>query len=151
MENKDIDEIFEGLFSVLPVFRKKVHRISDEILRGKEISRAHFHIMKSLRREGPLTMTDLGRLLSVSKPNITILVDKLVKFNLVTRKFDENDRRLTYIELTEYGNEYLDKYLESMKVALSENMQKFNKEDLALFKETINNMKVLIDRMIEEE
>lgn len=151
MENKDIDEILEGMFTVLPVFRKRVLKISEDILRDQEISRPHFQIMKNLRSYGPCTMTDLGKLLSVSKPNITTLVDKLVELNIVYRKFDDSDRRIINIVLTEQGRDYFEKLLETLKAALSKSMKKFTKDDLALFKETINNMKTLISRMIEEE
>ncbi|TGE38770.1 MarR family transcriptional regulator [Desulfosporosinus fructosivorans] len=151
MENKDIDEILEGMFTVLPVFCKRVLKISDDILRDQEISRPHFQIMKNLRSYGPCSMSDLGRLLSVSKPNVTTLVDKLVELNIVRRKFDDVDRRIVNIELTEQGRDYFEKLLETLKVALSKSMKKFTKDDLALFKETINNMKTLISRMIEEE
>lgn len=151
MENKDIDEILEGMFSVLPVFRKRVLRISDDILKDQEISRPHFQIMKNLRTEGPCSMTELGKLLSVSKPNVTTLVDKLVELNIVKRKFDDSDRRIINIELTEQGCDYFEDLKETLKAALSKSMKKFTKDDLALFKETINNMKVLISRMIEEE
>ncbi|MHB8072730.1 MarR family winged helix-turn-helix transcriptional regulator [Desulfosporosinus fructosivorans] len=151
MENKDIDEILEGMFTVLPVFRKRVLKISEDILRDQEISRPHFQIMKNLRSYGLCSMSDLGRLLSVSKPNVTTLVDKLVELNIVRRKFDDVDRRIINIELTEQGRDYFEKLLETLKVALSKSMKKFTKDDLALFKETINNMKALISRMIEEE
>ena len=151
MENKEIDEILEGMFTVLPIFRKKVQRIGEDFLKDKEISRAHAQIMKILRQNGPCTMTDLGKILSVSKPNITKLVDKLIELNLVKRKSDDSDRRLTYIELTQQGHDYLEKLMESMKASLSKKMQKFTEDDRALFKETINNMKKLISRMIEEE
>lgn len=151
MKNEDKDEILEGMFSVIPVLRKKVLRLSDVILKDQEISRPHFQIMKNLRTEGPCTMTELGKLLSVSKPNVTTLVDKLVELSIVQRKFDDNDRRITYIELTEQGRDYFDKLKESLKAAISNTMQKFSKEDLALFKETIHNLKALIGKMIEEE
>jgi len=151
MEQRDIDEIIDGLFSVLPVFRKKVQRIGDEILKDQEISRAHFQIMKQLRRSGPCTMTELGKMLSVSKPNITKLVDKLFELDFIKRKSDDNDRRLTYIALTEQGQDYAEKILGIMKATLSNNMQKFTEDDLTLFKDTMNNMKTLIHRMTEEE
>ena len=149
--NKDMDEILEGLFSVLPVFRKKVHKLSDKILKDQEISRPHVQIMKNLRLNGPCSMTELGKMLSVSKPNVTILVNKLVELNIVTRNYIENDRRVTYIELTAQGEDYFIKIVEATKNALSKSMRKFNEDDLNLFKETLNNMKILIRRMNEEE
>ena len=151
MKKKDLDEIFEGVFSIFPTFRKRIQSIGDNILKDEEISRGHVHLMKSLSGHGACTMTELGKMLSVSKPNITTLVDKLVELDMVERKFDENDRRIVLIELTEQGNDFFEKILEAMKIALSKNMQKFTEVDLDLFKGTINNMKIIISKMNEEE
>jgi len=151
MGNQDIDEILEGIFTVLPVFRKKVLKLSDDILRDQEISRPHFQIMKNLRTGGPCSMTELGKMLSVSKPNITTLVDKLVELKIVQRKFDEMDRRIINIDLTLHGRAYFERLLDTLKVALGKTMKKFTNDDLNLFKETMNNMQILISRMIEEE
>ena len=151
MENKDIDEIFDGMFSVIPTFRKKIYKIGNDLLANKEISMAHVKLILMLKNEGACKMTDLGKLLQVSKPNITALVDKLVELDMVKRTFDENDRRVIHIELTDKGYDFLEKHFEAMKAALSRNMQKFSTEDLTLLKEAINNMRTLINKMNEEE
>lgn len=149
MENREIDEIFTGLFTVFPLFRKKISKIGDDILLNQEISRAHVSLMENIRRNGPSTMTDLGKMQSVSKPNITILVDKLVKLEMVKRVFDENDRRVIYIELTDKGLEFLERLMESMKVDFGISLKNFSNEEIELFKETIKNMKVLFEKMEE--
>ena len=105
--------------------------------------------MRFLKIEGACTMTDLGKMLYVSKPNITILVNKLVEFNMVKRMFDENDRRIIYIELTDIGCTSLEKHTESMKAAFYKSMQKFNIDDLALLKVTLDNMKMLVEKIEE--
>lgn len=147
MDNKDLDEIFTGLLTVFPLFRKKISRIGDEILINKEISRGHVNLLEILREKGPCTMTELGRVLSVSKPNITTLVDKLVGLEMVKRTFDENDRRLIYIELTDSGRDFLSELMETMKVNFGESLLKFTDDELVLFKETLINMKRLIEIM----
>jgi DNA-binding MarR family transcriptional regulator len=142
-----LDEIFDSLYSVYPVFRRKLKKIGDAILEDMEISMAHVKLMDSLRKEGACSMTDLGNMLSVSKPNITTLVDKLVELNLTKRSFDKNDRRVSLIELTDHGNDFLQKLTESAKVTLRSRLQKFSEDDLALFRETLNNMELLIHKM----
>src|SRR5659263_1506 len=103
MGNKYIDEIFDELIWVFPIFSKKIFKISDNTIRNKGIARAHVDLMRFLKSEGACTMTDLGRMLYVSKPNITVLVNKLVEFNMVKRMLDENDRRIIHMELTDIG------------------------------------------------
>jgi len=147
MDNNDLDEIFTGLLTVFPLFRKKISKIGDDILINKEISRAHVNLMEILREKGSCTMTELGRLLIVSKPNITTLVDKLVGLEMVRRSFDENDRRLIYIELTDNGRDFLGELRETMKANFGKSLLKFTDDELVLFKETINNMKKLIEIM----
>lgn len=149
MENKDIDEVFAGLLTVFPLFRKRINKIGDEILLSKGISRTHVNLLEIVKKNGPTTMTDLGKLLNVSKPNITILVDKLVKLELVKRIYDEKDRRVIFIELTGNGHDFLEKLRESMKTAFGKSVEKFSQDDLKLFKETINNLKILVDKMEE--
>lgn len=149
MDNNDLDEIFTGLLTVFPLFRKKISKIGDDILINKEISRAHVNLMEILREKGSCTMTELGRLLIVSKPNITTLVDKLVGLEMVRRSFDENDRRLIYIELTDNGRDFLSELREMMKGNFGKSLLKFTDDELVLFKETINNMKRLIEIMEE--
>lgn len=149
MNNKNMNEILEGILSVFPVFNKKIRKIGEDILKDEEISRAHVHLIESLRRNGACSMTQLGKMLSISKPNVTTLVDKLVELEMVKRKFDENDRRITLIELSEEGHNFFNTLLQTMKIALSKNMQKFTEDDLDLFKETIKNMKLLVSKMNE--
>lgn len=147
MQDKDIDEIFTKLISVFPTFTKKIVKIGDSAIRSKKIARVHVHLMRFLKIEGPCTMTDLGKMLYVSKPNITVLVNKLVELNMVKRIFDENDRRIIYIELTDIGLVSLEKNTEAMKAAFYKGMQKFNIDDVALFKETLNNMKMFVEKV----
>lgn len=147
MENQYIDEIFTELVSVFPVFTKKFLEISYNTIRNKRISRVHVNLMRFLKIEGACTMTDLGKMLYVSKPNITVLVNKLVKFNMVKRMFDENDRRIIHIELTDIGRASLEKYTKAMKINFHKNMQKFTIEDLKLLNETLKNMKILSEKI----
>lgn len=149
MVDKYIDDIFAELISVFPVFTKKFLELSENIIRNKGITRAHVKLMYFLKIEGACTMTDLGKKLYVSKPNITVLVNKLVYFNMVKRMFDENDRRIIYIELTAIGHISLEKHTEAMKAVFYKRMQKFNIDDLAMLKETLNNMKILVEKMEE--
>lgn len=149
MDNKYIDEIFAELILVSPVFAKKFLEISDDTIKNTGISGAHVKLMRFLKIEGACTMTELGKRLYVSKPNITVLVNKLVEFNMVKRLFDENDRRIIYIELTDIGNSSLEKHTQAMKAAFYKSMQKFNIDDLTLLKDTLSNMKMLVEKMEE--
>ena len=52
-----------------------------------------------------LTVSQLGRLLSVGNPTASTLVQQLVERGLVTRTENESDRRQTLVRLSEWGVE----------------------------------------------
>ncbi|MBU3182185.1 MarR family winged helix-turn-helix transcriptional regulator [Clostridium psychrophilum] len=149
MKNKDIDEVFTGLLLNFPIFTKKLLRISSVVSSNKEITRAHVSLMRFLKIEGLCKMSNLAKILYVSKPNVTVLVEKLVEFNMVKRKSDEKDRRVIYIELTDIGCNFLQKRTETMKAAFCKSIQKFSTDDLILLNKTLNNMKKLVGKMDE--
>ncbi|MCB2360919.1 hypothetical protein [Clostridium estertheticum] len=68
---------------------------------------------------------------------------------MVKRISDENDRRVIYLELTKSGDDFLQERTENMKATFCKSMQKFNIDDLTLLKETLNNMKILVEKMDE--
>ncbi|MBU3156523.1 MarR family transcriptional regulator [Clostridium estertheticum] len=149
MKDKDIDEVFNGLLLKFPILTKKLLNISSVVTSNKEITRAHVSLMRFLKIEELCKMSDLAKILYVSKPTVTILVEKLVEFNMVKRKLDEKDRRVIYIELTDTGCNFLQERTEAMKVAFCKSTQKFNTNDLILLKETLNNMEMLVGKMDE--
>ena len=149
MNNKDIDEVFIGLLLKFPILTKKLLRISSVITSNKEITRPHVSLMRFLKIEGLCKMSDLAKILYVSKPTVTILVEKLVEFKMVERKLDEKDRRVIYIELTDIGCDFLQERTETMKASFCKSIQKFNTDDLTLLKETLNNMEKLVEKMDE--
>jgi DNA-binding MarR family transcriptional regulator len=56
-----------------------------------------------LRAHGSQTIGQLGRRLHASRPMASILIDRLVRLNLVARTEDATDRRRTMVELTAAG------------------------------------------------
>nr|WP_255343964.1 MarR family transcriptional regulator [Methanobacterium sp. SMA-27] len=58
---------------------------------------SYFHILKVLKKKGPLPMSEIGRRVYISKSNMTSLIDKLVENGLAERIPDTNDRRVINI------------------------------------------------------
>jgi DNA-binding MarR family transcriptional regulator len=64
-------------------------------------------------------MSDIGKCLSMPKPHVTVIVDKLIEEGYVERQSDPNDRRVVNILLTEKGLEDF----ENIKQEISENLK----------------------------
>jgi DNA-binding MarR family transcriptional regulator len=112
--------IADKLLSLTPMIRKKIGRPIQED--PPIINHTHYMILLNLKNEGRLSVSDIGRRLVISKPNMTPLIDKLIKVGFTKRIPDENDRRIVNIELTDEGMKYLNerraKNLEHLKQKL---------------------------------
>lgn len=147
MEDENIDELFTGLLLSVPIFIRELLRIGSVVIKNAELTKPHISLLFLLKAKGPCKMSSLGKMLYVSKPNVTILVEKLVEFNMVKRTLDEKDRRLIYIEITDTGRDFLKECVESMKGVFCENIKKFSPEDLNILKQTLGNMRMFIEKM----
>ncbi|MFD9700727.1 MarR family winged helix-turn-helix transcriptional regulator [Lentzea sp. NPDC059081] len=58
-------------------------------------------LIRSLVTEGPATVTELARRLSLSHSTTSGIVDRLQARGLVTREPDQDDRRYTRVQVTE--------------------------------------------------
>jgi DNA-binding MarR family transcriptional regulator len=116
-ENKILlnESIVENLMSIYPLLSKNFARA---IRTKTTFTPGVLFTLGALYHHKRLTMTGIGCHLSIPKPHATILVDKLIKDDLVVRLPDPNDRRVIYIELTEKGRNTL----KSLKSIVSEEL-----------------------------
>lgn len=147
MDKKLICELFEDIFSVMPVFSKMILSVGDEILKERGITTTHIKVMYIVKKHKKINITELGKMLSSPKPNVTSWTNKLVVMNLVQRVFNENDRRIIYISLTDEGEKFMQFYKEALMKSFEEKLWKLDDEDLKLFKGTLDNMRKLVDKI----
>ncbi|MCX7835533.1 MAG: MarR family transcriptional regulator [bacterium] len=73
------------------------------------ITEAQFGVLEMLYHLGPLQQNQIARKLLRSRGNITFIIDKLEKMNLVKRVVDAEDRRCTEVYLTPKGEALIKK------------------------------------------
>lgn len=111
-----IDQIAENLMTIQPLLFRSLERPA----RTKfSISPGGMYVMGILKRRGTLSMSDIGNCLSMPKPHVTVLVDKLIEEGYVERSNDPNDRRIVNITLTKRGE--VD--FQEIKNEISENLK----------------------------
>ena len=82
------------------------------------LTRLHLAIMGALSETG-MTMSELAKISMMTKPQMTHLVDQLVRLGIVERRPDANDRRVINLALTDKGHVLL----EDMKRKVTENIR----------------------------
>ena len=78
---------------------------------------AQYYVLLMLSKSPQLRMGDISQVMSISRPNLTPLIDKLVIKGYVLREADAHDRRITYVSITETGRNVLNR--ENMAICKS--------------------------------
>jgi DNA-binding MarR family transcriptional regulator len=129
-----------NLFSLFPVVQKKL--MNPEKFSGNcDLSHSHFQIILILNEFGILPVSEIGKKLMISRPNMTPLIDKLIKEGLVRRLPSETDRRVINIDLTDYGRKFLEEQQKIMASFLKERFSSLPDEDLIQLAASLENIK----------
>lgn len=117
-------------------------RLIDRLDLGVSMTGARFTLLLTLyfSRDNLLAQNEISRELSVSRTNITNLIDGLERDGLVARVPNPADRRVSYAQLTQAGEEICIKLLPDMTRLMLEPLQGFSDDEIALFKEFLYRM-----------
>lgn len=91
---------------------KSVNEEFDKQLLDKGLTRSQWIVLYFLiNANKPIQQSELSQLINIKESSLVRLIDRMEKAELVERRHNKNDKRIRYIELTEYGK---DKAVQSM-------------------------------------
>ena len=105
MDDIELELIIKNMFLIMMSFHKKLLKM-DTCESQDNFTRLHFAVMGSLS-QGDMTMSALAKALMMPKPQLTHLVDSLVRLEIIERRLNEADRRVITLILTEKGKNIL--------------------------------------------
>lgn len=130
MESKEIIlEAGESIHSLTIVMHSKFvnfHAIS----KSCEVPQSYIRVLFILKRFKEKTMSEMARFMSVSKPNLTPVIDRLILDGYVERKPGPKDRRKLLISLTEEGLKYLEQVEDKIKEYTASKLEGLSHQDL---------------------
>ncbi len=74
----------------------------------RDVSLPQLYILMTLRDRGPVAVSELANLMSISTPSASTIIDRMEEHALVLRVRDTEDRRVVHVELTEHGRRTVD-------------------------------------------
>ncbi|MCW2920253.1 MAG: transcriptional regulator [Thermoleophilia bacterium] len=102
--------------------------------------------LAALWSHGPLTMTDLGSWIPLSRAAVTTLVDRMEEYGLVRRGSDASDRRRTVVELTPEATERMVPVLEPWGADLAQVLGSLADEEWTVIHQFLQSMRGLHER-----
>ncbi|MEW6171330.1 MAG: MarR family transcriptional regulator [Candidatus Omnitrophota bacterium] len=128
MTDQELQKFTSELNQIIPIIFREMFRRQTYLAKGK-ISPPQLLILDLLDKEGPCKMSDLAKLMSVSGPAITGLIDRLEKTKLVVRIFDVKDRRIIQINITPQGKRLLEKISQERQKLINEVFSKLTQKE----------------------
>jgi len=113
----------EGL---LPRFAKSFQTGSRLSLADLNITIPQLHVLMQLSHNDNCKTSDLSKALNVTLPNITAMIDRLIKEGFVARAADKLDRRIVRIKLSKKGQKLIANHTKHRRVKLSTMLEKMN-------------------------
>lgn len=144
----NIDIIAENLLAIHPLLYKS---ISKPMKNKSSITPGGMFVMGILKRHGMLSMSDIGNYLSMPKPHVTVIIDRLIDEEYVLRQNDPNDRRVVNILLTEKGISDFEELKEALSINLKSKLVMLSEEELEQLSKASQQMKEILISILSKE
>ncbi|WP_461611275.1 MarR family winged helix-turn-helix transcriptional regulator [Cytobacillus kochii] len=102
--------VFELIHAMEQVTNRMIIKWNQSFNEGLGIS--HILLLSHLKRDGKMKPIDLAESLGIAPSSISHLIQKLSKRDYIKRIPDLNDKRISYLEITDEGLEVLKKAAE---------------------------------------
>lgn len=109
-------------------------------------TRAQMKMLGALRVQGKCSLKKLCAILSISHPNGSIMIEKLVKQGLVCRIPNTVDRRKIFLSLTPEGQKIAEGLWENEVVAYDQHFKIFSKKEM----EQLAGALAEVDRLLKK-
>ena len=148
MTQLKIDLIAENLITIHPLLYKSISR---PLRHQSSITPGGMFVMGSLKQYGTLSMSDIGKCLSMPKPHITVIVDKLIEEGYVERQSDPADRRIVNILLTDKGTTDFETIKQTVSENLKGKLSLLNEEELKILSSATQQVKEILISILSKE
>jgi DNA-binding MarR family transcriptional regulator len=143
MKTKQYDEVAEDLMVFMPLFKG----IMSTFVHTGHSPHLKYAVLGILKNRGPLPMSEIGSILGVSKPNMTVIIDKIIEEKDVKRGYDDKDRRIIRIEITKKGKDALADAKELMKSELKKRLSILDDKELDELSSSLKNIKDILSKL----
>ncbi len=135
----DDDLVTRTRLAVLRVSRRLRQQVSPGITPSQQSALA------AIESRGPLTLGELAAYENVQPPSITRIVGNLEATGLVERTSDENDRRVSLVQITDAGQAELGAIRSQRNAWLAQRLATLDEDDLSQLRAAL----AVFDKILE--
>ena len=139
------------IFTIGKKIQDRVFRVYTQLLAqegkmasGDELSWTQIQAIKAISEKGKVSITELARLLEVSPPSASSLVDRLVEKGVLTRRRDPADRRRVVVQATPEAVAMMEQVEEKVLLSFVELVEKIGPEAAGKWCEVLDTIEQAI-------
>lgn len=129
----------------------RARKKAGEFFRLHDLTDVQFNVLSLLKHQsgenGGLTQVELSRMMLVNRANITTLIDRMEKADLVVRKPVPDDRRYNIVQLTEHGQEMHKKVAGVYRAKITEIMAVLSDGEKRQLVEILEKVRLNLDKV----
>jgi len=129
----------------------RTRKKAGEFFRLQGLTDVQFNVLSLLKHQsgenGGLTQVELSRMMLVNRANITTLIDRMEKAELVARKPVPDDRRYNVIELTAHGVEMYHKVSGIYKTKITDIMNVLEEDEMNNLISILEKIRLNLDQV----
>lgn len=133
-------ELSLKLFVVLSRTFATVSEVVKQDIKTYGLSLSEFGTLELLYHKGQQRIQDIGKKILLTSGSMTYVVDQLVKKGLVFRNTCKEDKRITYIELSEKGTCLLKDIFPQHECCITELFSTLSKEEIVQLTENLKQI-----------
>ncbi|MED1604514.1 MarR family transcriptional regulator [Cytobacillus kochii] len=137
--------VFELIHAMEQVTNRMIIKWNQSFNEGLGIS--HILLLSHLKRDGKMKPIDLAESLGIAPSSISHLIQKLSKRYYIKRIPDLNDKRISYLEITDEGLEVLKKAAEDGHQLQKNTFAQLTNEEIKQLLTIYQKLNLTLDQM----
>jgi DNA-binding MarR family transcriptional regulator len=151
MKKDVLEKATTNILSIPPIIhrtlRQKIVKKASGDFFEKLITSIHSEIIWLLDEEGPLSIGEISDKLMIAKAQMTQLIEKLVRMDIVERRPVKGDRRKIEIAFTETGKNFLKEHKKDVDGWFMESMSDLTDQDLKSLTDALSTVKSVLAKL----
>ena len=141
------EQLPEYIFGFMPVLHRKLLRRRPHT----NLPRQAMNVLHHISFHDGESMKFYGDKMSISKPNMTKIVNILIDEGFVTRKHSSEDRRIITLHMTETGKVKMKEHFDDMKAQILESTSSLSDEEIQQLIDSFATIKRIFEKLDDIE
>lgn len=136
-------EMITNIITLFPAMMKKIRWYAN----FTEMPKQQLMLLHAISRHENMPMSFYSDRLIISKPNLTVLADKLIEAGHIERNAAPDDRRLIVLNITPRGRDYMGRVWNEMTESLMKKFERIDDKTLSRLNDIVVEMDEIISKI----